>query len=157
MEPFCQPARCKMPCPFSHMLGCPHRYPVVVSGLRPTVRCTFGPDRRRGGLAFPGCVFPRAANRRHIFEPRNLGGEAHQLLTIPELPRTAAPLQAVELVVPGHGVAPILPILIERPDIAHKGCNAGYGCEQQVMRPATFQIERKSTLGDLAAQHSVAL
>src|SRR4029077_9639388 len=25
MEPFCQPTRLRMPCPFSHMLGCPQR------------------------------------------------------------------------------------------------------------------------------------
>src|SRR5207237_4410832 len=35
IEPFCQPARWRMPCPFSHMVGCPHRYAVVVSGRKP--------------------------------------------------------------------------------------------------------------------------
>src|SRR6266567_39318 len=35
IEPFCHPARVRMPCPFSHIVGCPHRYAVVVSGRKP--------------------------------------------------------------------------------------------------------------------------
>lgn len=33
--PLLPPARERMPCPFSHMLGWPQRYAVVVSGRRP--------------------------------------------------------------------------------------------------------------------------
>src|SRR5579862_729310 len=69
------------------------------------------------GFPVPVRVFPRAADGGDVFEPGNLGGDALEFFTIAEFPGAAAALEAIELVIAGHGAVALFPILIESTDV----------------------------------------
>src|SRR5580698_2844392 len=108
------------------------------------------------GFAVPVGVFPRAADRRDIFKPGNFGGDAFEFFAVAEFPRAAAALEAVELVVTGHGAVAFLPILIQGADVADEGRDAGDGGEQQVVGAAAAKVEGEAAFRYFAAVELVA-
>src|SRR5271154_6740928 len=63
-------------------------------------------------LPLPSRVFPRTADRGHIFEPRNFRGDALQLFAISKLPRPAPTLQAIKFVRARHDAVAVFPVLV---------------------------------------------
>src|SRR5579864_1135868 len=86
------------------------------------------------GLAFPGRVFPRAADGGDELEPRHFGGDAIQFFSVSEFPGTASALQAIKLVIAGHGTAAIFPILVDGAHVTDERSDAGDGGKKQMAR-----------------------
>src|SRR4029077_10923256 len=61
-----------------------------------------------------------------------------------------------EFVLARHRAIAGFPVFVQSAYVTHEGCDTGDGGEKKMMGAATFQIQSKTALGDLAAEHGVA-
>ena len=106
------------------------------------------------GLSGPLGVVPRPADGGDIGQPRQLRGEALELVEVAELARAARALDDEELVLAGE--LPFSPVLPQRAHVADVRCDAGHGREQEMVGAAARRVEREAAFGDFPRIHRVA-
>ncbi len=74
----------------------------------------------------------------------------------PNSPGAASSLQTIKLVIAGHGIAAVFPILVHGACVTDKRGDSGDCGEEQMLGAAAFDVDREAALGDLTAEHGVA-
>src|ERR1700682_4942626 len=97
-------------------------------------------------LAFPGGIFPGAADGRDVFEPGDFGGAALDFLAIAEFPGPAGAFEEEELMAGFRSFAMLLPVLVEGADIADERGDSGNGADQEMIFAAARGVESEAAL-----------
>jgi hypothetical protein len=101
-------------------------------------------------FATPVGIFPGTADGGNVFQPGSFVGDFLKFVAVAEFMGEAGTLDAKETMLSGHGRAALLPILINRADIADVRRDTGDGGKQEMIFAAAAKIEREAAFGEAA-------
>src|SRR6202008_2070017 len=108
-------------------------------------------------FAFPLRIFPGAADRWNVLQPRRFGCDLLQFVAVAELGGAAGPLNAKEPVLTGHRSATLFPIGIDRANVTGIGSHAGNCGQQEMIFSSAAEVESEASFGESAHEERRAL